>query len=479
MTSSEGQGPTLSGHGAHATIVGDVLRIDANNRAGKVALGAEEREVPLSDVSAIAFKEASMLVNGAITVQSSVGVSKIHFLKKSSDSARELFDALQAQSNRVQGAVPTGGYANEKNAARREAVERRRREIDQRWIDAKAQQAHDFEEWRANHAAGRARIAEQYAEATRALGDPHDSGQRALPVSALLDAAEREASTQWDVTGGDGPDATLEIGGGPDETNTVGLSDGDSPADLLRLAEEAAAAGDIVGEELSIAQALVLAKALGGRKGRKSTEGDIRQREADGALRVGSELLGEVVAESGLEQYSRKKALTKIVPGTRRITVRSDRVLAGGAVRLLDEYTSAQVYLDGQEQVLQRPTLTRMMLLSPLPGSALIPGFALQKKTTHDNREAAFQIGSVGWSFRVSLAPYAVGGAREVAEQVNRAASMIGKSGEAATHTPPSSSPDDVLTQLERLTYLVEKGAISAEEAERLRSHVLKSLGAK
>jgi len=36
------------------------------------------------------------------------------------------------------------------------------------------------------------------------------------------------------------------------------------------------------------------------------------------------------------------------------------------------------VYLDGQTQVVQRPTLTRMALLSPLPGSAIIAGMALQ-----------------------------------------------------------------------------------------------------
>ena len=51
---------------------------------------------------------------------------------------------------------------------------------------------------------------------------------------------------------------------------------------------------------------------------------------------------------------------------------------------LVDEFVEAQVYQDGEIQITQRPTLTRMAAGAILPGSALIPGLAFQKKKKND-----------------------------------------------------------------------------------------------
>lgn len=153
--------------------------------------------------------------------------------------------------------------------------------------------------------------------------------------------------------------------------------------------------------------------------------------------------------------------------------MRSDRVIAGSVARPFDEFVSAQVYLDGQEQITQRPTLTRMLLLSPLPGSAVIPGLALQKKTVHDMREAEFQIGSVGWSFRASISPQAVNTARQLAEQINRIAKKLERQAPSAQVSDEPAGLDAILAQLERLAYLKDRGAVSTDDAKRIRESIL------
>ena len=156
--------------------------------------------------------------------------------------------------------------------------------------------------------------------------------------------------------------------------------------------------------------------------------------------------------------------------------IRSDRVLTKGSAHPIDEFTSAQVYLDGQEMITSRPTLTRMALLSPLPGSALVPGMALQKKEKTDTRQGEFQVGGRGWAVRVVVHPDSLSVPRQMAEQVNRLASAVEALNRTVPHAAPIASPartGDIIDRLERLQALVASGAITEAEAATIKTGLL------
>jgi hypothetical protein len=251
--------------------------------------------------------------------------------------------------------------------------------------------------------------------------------------------------------------------------------------DRLREAAEHAAEGRVEAEEREIALALSIAKAEGGRTVRGATELRIRREEGAGLLRVGSERIGQIDAEDGFSQTARKGSMFKVVTGEKRLIVRSDRVVTPNGGYPIDAYTSAQVYLDGQELITQRPTLARMALLSPLPGSAIIPGMALQKKEKHDTRQGEFQVGGRGWAVRVMVHPDRLSVPRQMAEQINRHASAaadalpVAPLAEPALKEASASGETDVLSQLERLHSLIASGAITQDEATALKRTILGS----
>ena len=77
-----------------------------------------------------------------------------------------------------------------------------------------------------------------------------------------------------------------------------------------------------------------------------------------------------------------------------------------------------------------RPTLTRMAVGAVLPGSALIPGFALQKKEITDSRELFFVLEHPDWLETVQIAPEYEGEMKKVAAGVNQAARVALPTGE-------------------------------------------------
>lgn len=481
----------LKGYGSRASLADGTLTVEASNGATKVALGAAVREIPTSHITALQLKRPTLLGNGQISVQSEVGLTLIHFLKKSSADAEAFFRALQAASTAPVDAVPSGKLANEKLDAWSEKLAADQERTRARLADIRAQRQADFSAWRsanaarvnelnatvaaakAAHAATSAqartdlsRVATQFREGVAAANMQFVVNARAVTtndiveVSSLLDAAEDSATPQ------------------PSESEILRL-ESDRPVtevvdELLNLAEAAGRADDIVLEERYISDAVGHARKLGTRKDRKYAANEILRRDVQGELRVGSERLGVIRAESGLSQIARKGSLLGAAGSdAKSLEVRSDRIIAGDMVRLVDEYVSAQVYQDGHTQVIQRPTLTRMALLSPLPGSAIIAGMALQKKTTVDTRVAEFQVGSIGWQIRLTIAPSDVNGVRSIAEQLNRVAASLEKQQVATRSTADTSVAGDALTQLERLDYLLGRGVIDQDEAERLRSAIL------
>ena len=246
----------------------------------------------------------------------------------------------------------------------------------------------------------------------------------------------------------------------------------------LASAFEHAKAGRIEREETSIRAALTAAKTHGGRAMRKMTEQRITATTGR-LLRLGSSYVGRVLAEDGFSQAGRKGKLLAVTTAEKWCEIRSDRVITPTKAYPIDANTTAQVYLDGQALITQRPTLTRMVLLSPLPGSAIIPGMALQKKEKVDLRQGEFQVGGLGWSMRVIVHPDKMSTPRQMAEQINRHANDIANRSqpapapEPAVVAPRTPAGDDVLSRLERLKALVESGAITQAEAEAIKQEIL------
>ena len=245
----------------------------------------------------------------------------------------------------------------------------------------------------------------------------------------------------------------------------------------LSVVEAAAARSEIVEEEKARRNMLAAARNLGGVNVQRVAQAMLDSAQSAGRVRIGSTLLGVVKAEGFLSQYARKESLSS-VKGGMSITVYSDRVFRADEVQVLDEFTTAQVYLDGVEQITQRPTLTRMTLLSPLPGSALIPGLALQKKRKHDMRHAEFLVGGQGWSYAVPVNPDALEQPRRIAQMINsnaEAQAAAKADARAALPQPASQAADDLLSKLERLARLRDQGAITDEEFAHMKSALIAS----
>ena len=182
--------------------------------------------------------------------------------------------------------------------------------------------------------------------------------------------------------------------------------------------------------------------------------------------------IGKVTPEGYLERSSRQNKTFTTASGS-TIEVWSKRIRCLNQEYLLDEFVEAQVYLDGEVQITQRPTLTRMAFGSVLPGSALIPGLAFQKKKKNDLRETVFTVAGADWNLSVEISPNQVSNARTVATQINLAAKKMSKSFTHSIIEPsvqPSASTVDQLTKLEALRTC---GTISEEEFLLLKSQIL------
>ena len=183
--------------------------------------------------------------------------------------------------------------------------------------------------------------------------------------------------------------------------------------------------------------------------------------------------IGKVSPEGYLERSARQDKVLTSASGS-AIEVWSKRIRCGNQEYLVDEFVEAQVYQDGEIQITQRPTLTRMAAGSILPGSALIPGLAFQKKKKNDLRETVFIVSGVDWSLKVDISPNQVTAARSIATQINQAAKKIGKTTPTNTDgvtTPTAGSKVDQLTKLESLR---SSGVISEDEFVLLKSQILK-----
>ena len=85
---------TLTAYRSELELDGDTLRVVAVGKSGYMALGTHEREIDLSQVSAISFDSANMMKNGSLVLVDQRGKTHVHFRRKSNAEMRELYDAI-------------------------------------------------------------------------------------------------------------------------------------------------------------------------------------------------------------------------------------------------------------------------------------------------------------------------------------------------------------------------------------------------
>lgn len=166
-----------------------------------------------------------------------------------------------------------------------------------------------------------------------------------------------------------------------------------------------------------------------------------------------------------LAEYTRQGKLRrgKLLGHVGEIWIWEDRILAADkSVYAMDGHVHAEVDTAGNISVSRRPTLTRMAMGAMLPGSALIPGFALAKKETLDSRELYFILEHPEWGAVVKVEPQFGEAVRTIAVGVNQAARRLAKT-DTVPAVPAPGTPD-VLDRLHRLGELRASGVLTDEE---------------
>lgn len=192
-------------------------------------------------------------------------------------------------------------------------------------------------------------------------------------------------------------------------------------------------------------------------------------------LAPGQELFGGVAPLGVLNVLTPDDA--RHGPMTRKLSAQPmhvfpDAVSYGCEIYPLDERVDIEVSVQGQVDIHRRPTLTRMALLSPLPGTALIPGLALQKKEINDNRMGCITFVHPDWwltfAFELDDMLEARSLVMRLQECLDSAAAQtdpgVGWSSE------PQSPNHSLLTELERIAALREQGLLTEEEAVTLKA---------
>lgn len=155
----------------------------------------------------------------------------------------------------------------------------------------------------------------------------------------------------------------------------------------------------------------------------------------------------------------------------------ADRIVAGdGSVIAMHPSTRATVETSGSLSVTQRPTLTRMAAGSILPGSALIPGFALQKKSVHDSRKLYFVLEHPTGSALIEVMPQFETSARQLALEINQAAKSAAGRDRSRREDAGATRGSEHLASLEQLSSLRDAGVLTEHEFEEAKRKILDRL---
>ena len=154
----------------------------------------------------------------------------------------------------------------------------------------------------------------------------------------------------------------------------------------------------------------------------------------------------------------------------------ADRIVTGdGSVIAMHSSTRATVETSGSLTVTQRPTLTRMAAGSLLPGSALIPGFALQKKKVHDSRKLYFVLEHPTGSALIEVMPQFEASARQLALEINQAARSAGRRIKSRRQDVEARG-NEHLASLQQLASLRDSGVLTEHEFEDAKRKILDRL---
>ena len=162
------------------------------------------------------------------------------------------------------------------------------------------------------------------------------------------------------------------------------------------------------------------------------------------------------------------------------VKVFEGEVHVNGIARPIDATTVAEVVSNGQVLVTTRPTLTRMALLAPIPGSALIPGLALAKKRTHDSRMTEVVVAGLNWQATARVNPDDLGKATAVANRINAIANASSnmsapspvRSQQADSQVSPNNQKS-LATELSSLNDLFQSGVLSEDEFNSAKAKIL------
>jgi hypothetical protein len=227
----------------------------------------------------------------------------------------------------------------------------------------------------------------------------------------------------------------------------------------LEQAKRAAADGDILAEEKALARAYRQGTAGDNIWGSKSSkiEADIQRLVTGGKLRR-----------------------CNYIGFAGPVHIWKDRIVftdqQAEHCKLLDEHVRASLETAGQLRESRRPTLTRMAIGSALPGSALVPGLALQKKEVHDTRELYFTLEHPEWARVVELDADTIdpGVMRQIVVEVNQAAREAGLRNQR--DGKEESVAHDALDRLQKLGELRSAGVLTESEFEEQKAKALDSL---
>lgn len=243
---------------------------------------------------------------------------------------------------------------------------------------------------------------------------------------------------------------------------------------FLALAIAAAESGEVAEEHRCVVDAFYFV-------GREDYSKIVKERVAQlveaGKLLAGSEYWGTLSRAAATDQEKRKiydlgplALFGKALAGG--VEVRSDRLLTPVEAFPFDQFTNAQVFLDGQKQVNYQPSAVAGLVGAVLPGTALIPMMAFQVKKVDDTRRAEFVIVGEGWSLNRQIPVKDVNLARTLAERINqRTAATKGASSKQSEQQSANS-----LNSIEKLAELRDKGLISDAEYETKKTELLDRL---
>lgn len=147
-------------------------------------------------------------------------------------------------------------------------------------------------------------------------------------------------------------------------------------------------------------------------------------------------------------------------------------VLQAHNLHLIDADVSAEVTSNGGVQVTHRPTMTRMAAGAILPGTALIPGLAFQKKKSIDSRSTYFVCAHPEWMLDVNVDPDASGEALKAAKYINKQAEALAAMRPTPTgnQAANSASPAD---QIREMKALLDEGVITQEDFDKFKAGLI------